>query len=51
MEQFLVDNSLYVVLAVVLIIWFGIGAFLMFINGKLTKLEKETENLLGKEND
>lgn len=51
MEQFLTDNSIYVVLAIVLIIWFGIGAFLMNIERKISKMEKNMDNHKGEHNE
>jgi CcmD family protein len=42
-HQFLVENSIYVVLLVVLIIWLGITAFLFIVEKKLTKLEQDLE--------
>lgn len=43
MHQFLVENSIYVVLLVVLIIWLGITAFLFIVEKKLSKLEQDLE--------
>ena len=42
MTEFLSQNSLYVVLIVVLIIWLGIFAYLNRIDNRLTKLEKDS---------
>lgn len=43
MHQFLVENSIYVVLLVVLIIWLGITSFLFIVEKKITRLERELE--------
>ncbi len=40
MEQFFVDNSIYIVLAIVLMIWVGLGAYTMVLDTKLKGLEK-----------
>ena len=40
MEQFLHDNSIFIVLAVILFILFGIAAYVSAIDRKLSKLEK-----------
>lgn len=47
MYQFLVENTVYVVLTIVLIIWFGLAFYLFKIDKKLKKIEKiiETETL------
>ncbi len=39
--DFFTQNSYYVVLGVVLIIWIGIFSYLVSIEKKITKLEKE----------
>ncbi|HJY62711.1 MAG TPA: CcmD family protein [Ignavibacteria bacterium] len=39
--DFFTQNSYYVVLGVVLIIWLGIFSYLVSIEKKITKLEKE----------
>ncbi len=41
MEQFLHDNSLYVVLGIALILWFGIGVYMFSLDKKVSKLEKQ----------
>jgi CcmD family protein len=41
MEQFLHDNSLYVVLGIALILWFGLGIYMFLIDKKVSKLEKQ----------
>ena len=38
--EFLSQNSLYIVLFIVLICWFGIYGYLFSLDKKLTKLEK-----------
>lgn len=40
MYDFLENNSIFVVLGIVMIIWFGIVAYLFIIDKKVTKLEK-----------
>ncbi len=40
MYHFLVENSIYVVLIIVLIIWTGISLFLFNLDNKITNLEK-----------
>jgi CcmD family protein len=45
MYEFLENNSIYVVLIVVLIIWAGISIFLFATESKLNKLEKKIEKL------
>jgi len=40
MLEFLIQNSLYVVLIIVLIIWSGIFVYLLRLDKKLTELEK-----------
>ena len=44
MYQFLVENTLYVVLAIVLIIWFGLAYYIFKIDRNLKKIEKIIEN-------
>lgn len=41
MMEFLIDNSIYLVFLITLIIWLGISYFLIRIDLKLRKLEKE----------
>ncbi|MFA7325406.1 MAG: CcmD family protein [Candidatus Kapaibacterium sp.] len=41
MYNFLNDNSIYVVLVVALINWFGLFIYLMRTESKLNKLEKQ----------
>ena len=45
MYDFLVNNSIFVVLIISLMIWFGISFFLFFIDNKISKLEKMVNNL------
>ncbi|MCX6146553.1 MAG: CcmD family protein [Candidatus Kapabacteria bacterium] len=46
MYHFLVENSVYVVLIIVLIIWTGISLFLFNLDKKITNLE----NIVNKNN-
>ena len=41
MYDFLVNNSLYVVLAIVLICWFGIFLYLYRLDRKISRIEKQ----------
>ncbi|MFP4542736.1 MAG: CcmD family protein [Bacteroidota bacterium] len=43
MEQYLTDNSIYVVLGIVLLIWAGIIMYLFSVDRKVKKFEKELE--------
>lgn len=45
MYEFLVQNSIFVVLIIALMIWFGLATFLLFLDRKLIKLEERVENL------
>lgn len=47
MYSFLENNSLFVVLTIVLIIWAGISLFLFISEKKLSKIEKKLDNLIG----
>lgn len=38
--DFLAQHQLYIVLSIVLIIWFGLVAYLMRLDKKITKLEE-----------
>jgi CcmD family protein len=49
MYEFLENNSMYVVLIVVLIIWTGISFFLFYTENKINKLEKKVDELKIKE--
>ncbi len=42
MFDFLNQNSLFVVLIIALVVWFGIYSYLFRIESKIKKLEKET---------
>ncbi len=46
MEEFLHNNSIYIVLGIALIIWFGIAIYLFMIDNKLSKLEKTIKQKL-----
>jgi CcmD family protein len=41
--DFLNQNSLFIVLIIALVVWFGVYWYLFRIEGKLKKLEKETQ--------
>lgn len=43
MFEFLNQNPLYVVLVIVLVVWLGIYMYLFRIEGKITRMEKQTE--------
>ncbi len=43
LTTFLEDNSIYIVMIVVLVIWFGIFLFICKTEKKLEKIEKELE--------
>lgn len=45
MYDFLVQNSIYVVLTIALMIWLGISTFLLFLDNKLKSIETQIENL------
>lgn len=45
MEEFLHKNSIYLVLGIALMIWFGLAIYLFMIDRKVTKLEKNVEYL------
>lgn len=40
MEDFLVKNPMYVVCAIVLVIWLGIAWYLLHLNSRIVKLER-----------
>lgn len=42
--KFFENNSLYIVLVINLLIWFGIFFFMQRVEKKLTKLEKEIKS-------
>lgn len=41
LNDFFANNQLYIVLAIALVIWFGIFIYIFRVDKKLTKLEKE----------
>ena len=41
MLNFFINNSLYIVLVIVLMIWFGISMFMLSLDKKVSKLEKQ----------
>ncbi|MCZ6776898.1 MAG: CcmD family protein [Ignavibacteria bacterium] len=43
MLDYLNQNSLYIVLAIALVVWLGIYGYLFRIENKVKKLEKQTE--------
>ena len=43
MFEFLNQNSLFVVLTIALVVWLGVYLYLFRIDGKLKKLEKQTQ--------
>jgi CcmD family protein len=45
MEAFLHDNSLFVVLGIALILWIGISIYLFMIDKKLSRIEKQIEDI------
>jgi len=45
MYQFLVENSIYVVLFIVLIIWTGISIALFTVEKKVSNLEKKLDEI------
>lgn len=45
MYDFLVQNSIYVVLTIALMIWLGIATFLLFLDNKLKSIENQIDNL------
>jgi CcmD family protein len=51
MEQFLHDNSLYVVLGIALILWFGIGFYILSIDKRIGKIERQIEQTSTNDND
>lgn len=44
MEEFLHNNSLYVVLGIAIIIWVGIAFYMFRLDSKISKLEKQFED-------
>jgi hypothetical protein len=49
MVEFLHDNSIYVVLGIALILWFGIATYLFIIDKRISKLEDEVNLKLSDE--
>lgn len=45
MEEFLHNNSVFLVLAIALIIWAGIAVYIFAVDKKLTKLEKDFDTI------
>lgn len=41
MEQFLSDNSIYIVMIIVLIVWAGIFSYMISLDKRIKKVEKE----------
>jgi CcmD family protein len=41
MYDFFSNNSIYIVLAIVVVIWIGFGSYVFLIESKLSKLEKK----------
>ena len=48
MYEFFQNNAIYVVLLIVIVIWFGIAYYLLYLDRKVSKLEKNIE--IAKEN-
>ncbi len=44
MYEFLAQNSLFVVLGIVLIIWFGIFVYVVKLDKKVSQLERQVNN-------
>ncbi|MCE1188285.1 MAG: CcmD family protein [Ignavibacteria bacterium] len=44
MIEFLSHNSLYIVLTIVMIVWTGIFFFLLNLDNRIKKLEKDSKN-------
>lgn len=45
MEQFLHNNSIFLVLAIALILWFGIALYIFFVDKKVKNLEQDFETI------
>ncbi|TAL70935.1 MAG: CcmD family protein [Bacteroidetes bacterium] len=45
MVDFLIKHSIYIVLVIVLIIWTGISLYLLSLDKKINKLEKNVLNV------
>lgn len=48
MEQFLSQNAIYIVMIIVLIVWAGIFSYMLSLDKRIKKVEKE---LLGDKNE
>ncbi len=44
MEEFLTQNSIYVVLMIVLFVWTGVFVYLTRLDAKISRLEKRVSN-------
>jgi CcmD family protein len=44
MQDFFSNNSIYIVLMIVLLIWGGIALYLVYLDRRTSKLEKHVEN-------
>lgn len=51
MLNFLENNSIYVVLLIVLIIWTGISLFLFISERKLNRIEKKLDEMIEEKNE
>lgn len=51
MLNFLENNSIYVVLLIVLIIWTGISLFLFISERKLNRIEKKLDEMIEDRNE
>ncbi len=49
MEEFIHNNSIFLVLSIALIIWFGLAIYLFAIDKKVTNLEKKINRNLNKD--
>lgn len=48
MEQFLTKNAIYIVMIIVLIVWVGIFSYMLSLDKRIKKVEKE---MLGDTNE
>ncbi len=48
MEQFLSQNAIYIVMIIVLIVWAGIFSYMLSLDKRIKKVEKE---MLGEKNE
>lgn len=51
MENFLHNNSIYLVLLIAIMIWIGIAIYIFVIDKKINKLEKDFDLLNTKNSD